>query len=317
MNSNSIFRLYTLINIARSLYTQQKVYQQKVSSSIPETAILPQEKLLLKRIPSYAVHIGGYFGEVLCTLYGIKFDKELRLRFARFAACTPLFDGLFDDLKGEPGHLKTLFDESQNKSPKNTIEEVFIKLSSPLSPVMRSNPFFNEMLEKMFEAQKRSLQQKSQTSSIEEIKNITFEKGGTGALLFLSLLESKPEKALIEAIYKVGAWVQVCDDVFDIERDRQEGIRTLPMIWNNPKIIKSNIILLQQQSFNAIMQTQFSLLNKIKTVRLLNIYAQMMHIFIHKIIHQNKHLEKENYPSPIEVPDFRMNIKVILSLLFR
>ncbi len=303
-----------LYNIARSLHTQKKVYQEIVTIN-PETTFKSNEILLLKRIPTYAVHVAGYFGEVLCTLYGIKFERELRNRFVLLGACTPLIDGLFDDLNCDPNHLKALIRQSENNSSVNSIEAVFLQLSAPLIPFIEANSFFAIMIDRMFEAQKMSLEQKNKGLSEEKITHLTYEKGGAGALLFLSLMVSEADEELRDAIFKIGAWVQVCDDVFDIERDRKEGIMTLPIIWNNPLLIKKNVKHLQEEAFKAVMSANLDLLNKIKTIRLLSLYDKIIQIFINKLIQINKFSAKDNFISPIEVPDFSMNIKVILRLI--
>ncbi len=63
------------------------------------------------------------------------------------------------------------------------------------------------------------------------LKQITAEKGGCSVLLFRRALAHPMPEAEQQALFEFGAFVQLCDDIFDLWFDRQNGTVTLATAW--------------------------------------------------------------------------------------
>ncbi len=309
--------MLSFLNIASSLYSQKKTFRREIAKkTLTHLAVElnPVEKLILKRTHLYGVQVAGYFGEVLCALYGMKFNKSLRFQFASLGACVPILDGLTDELGVELDDLQKLISTPPDLNINSFLEIKLTELFNELQMVRKLDSFFFTTLQDVFEAQKMSLEQKKSTMNFDNIESATYKKGGSGALLFLSLVDSMPSKETMDAIYKIGAWVQICDDAFDIQRDRKENIKTIPSLLNDPKMIGQKILSVKNEAFEALKCTHFPEHNIKKTLRILSLYSKMVDVFIDDLIKVNAKRTQDD--SELIVPDFSLNFKVLLRLMF-
>jgi hypothetical protein len=312
--------LFTLLNIRYGIAKQSKLYCRQVLPLIEDiqtSGLSANEQLLFKRMRAYAVDIAAYFGEVLCSLQGKKFTNELRYRFALLGACTPLFDGFFDEMQLKPERIQQLLDAESILEDANPVEKCFLHCYLPLKKSVSGNSFFNRMLQQMFEAQVLSQKQVSAELNTTDAEQITLAKGGSGAVLFLSLLEDTPDDTIYKAIYKIGGWVQLCDDVFDMERDQKEGILTLPLLINHSIKIKAKLQEYKEVALKSLHQSPYPALQISRTIKLLEFYDKLVNIYLKQVSTLNPIHHTEPLPHKLKVPDFKINAKVIFSLLFR
>jgi hypothetical protein len=72
-----------------------------------------------------------------------------------------------------------------------------------------------------------------------ELYSITSEKGGYSVLMFRRVLAHPLSAAEQEALFQFGALIQLCDDIFDVWFDLQEGTVTLATHFAQTKDIDS------------------------------------------------------------------------------
>ncbi|MFN0203577.1 MAG: class 1 isoprenoid biosynthesis enzyme [Bacteroidia bacterium] len=181
----------------------------------------------VRRMGYYAQFVPAVSGANYAILLGRKMTHTERLAMTELAAAAPIFDDYFDE---EDLNLKTLSNMIENPESfqaKNTLEKVLVQLLIRIKAKIPNFPFFMEVCQKVFAAQLASKQQQQGNLSYEEIRKITYDKGGYSTLLFKSVMAHEPIQGEHEAIYHFGGLVQLVDDIFDVYEDTKNGIQTL------------------------------------------------------------------------------------------
>lgn len=188
-------------------------------------------------------------GESLAHLLNIKVGLKERKTLTLMAAITGLFDDFFDRSYQSSDRIKGLMSLSPDFPPQNAHEKLFCDLVQEILLISSDKKRLNEFANRVFEAQVLSLQQKKKDSKWEELLSITFKKGGESLLFYRC---SFPEKILdqeIECLRRIGGLIQVCNDIFDVNKDIKEGIRTVVTETKDIKILRQKIQKLYKETF--------------------------------------------------------------------
>lgn len=139
-----------------------------------------------------------------------------------FGAVSPVIDDLMDS-------ADRTFEELEADPRQDTAEQVLYHyLMERLRPLRKINPYFDKYARLTHLAQNESLKQMRQEQiGIEELERISYEKGAYTMLLFRMVLRNPPIAGEEEAIYTLGAMLQLMDDLFDVWNDLQDGSQTL------------------------------------------------------------------------------------------
>ena len=137
-------------------------------------------------------------------------------------AYTPITDDLMDNTGSTYQQLRTIAPDSSAEAC------IFNYLWEKLQPSLNTNSLFALYFEKAHEAQNESLVQMESTPlGLDELREITFNKGAYATLLYRFLLQNEAKSGEIDAIYTLGAILQVMNDLFDIYKDYHHGAQTL------------------------------------------------------------------------------------------
>ncbi len=141
---------------------------------------------------------------------------------------TGLYDDIIDQKLISETALDQLFDDPINT--KATIFETKILVDIHLNLLKRVKNIdeYKATLSNVHQAQKDSLKQFDQNISKEEIVDITLRKGGYSLLMCRHYIDLPISNELNEAWYQLGGIIQITNDLYDIHKDLQEGICTLP-----------------------------------------------------------------------------------------
>jgi len=90
---------------------------------------------------------------------------------------------------------------------------------------------FRAHLLRVFHLETNGHQRSLKPPPTDEIARLTAEKGGCSVLLFRYLLGHELSNAERLALFEFGHLVQLCDDIFDLWHDRQNGTATLATTW--------------------------------------------------------------------------------------
>ncbi len=169
-------------------------------------------------------------------LRGYRLSEYEKLANRYLGASTPLFDDLIDH---EGYTYNEVLKAIRNKNPVNDESLLLLKyLYNNISAKIKNPELFKQYLDKTAEAQMMSTRQKNNSNlTTEEIRNITYKKGGYATLLYRSLLSNKLLPGEEEAVYHLGALLQLMNDIFDIHKDYNNEQQTLATAANDINLL--------------------------------------------------------------------------------
>lgn len=180
----------------------------------------------------YGLAVPAILGEAFCVLHDKKMSFVERWTATAQGAMTGLFDDFFDKACLSDDAIAKMLHENVpeiKKSNEKFFDFFYMK-------ALRGAPDKKKMqqaLMEVYNAQVESKKQAEQTLTEEEIKNISFLKGGTSLLFyrsaFLPLASIEEEKLL----YHLGGIMQLANDIFDVYKDRNQNIKTLVTTTNH------------------------------------------------------------------------------------
>ena len=151
--------------------------------------------------------------------------KEHEIMAGRYlGAMTPLFDSLFDDKRLTMNDIR---DAISSQNPDNLIITLLRTFRTHLLENVKNRENVEEKLELVIQSQMQSLEQKNPDISIDQVRRITFDKGGFALLLCRSILDHPMKENEEEMILHLGALVQLTNDIFDVLEDHRKSIKTM------------------------------------------------------------------------------------------
>lgn len=187
-----------------------------------------------------------YLAAVFCLLRGYSRNRAEKRRYSQLSALACFFDDLADTFRHPDGSAAPPGDPEQYgqaADPGGTAVHLLHLLYRDLPP--ENLPGFKSFLHRVFKLETDGRQQNGQALPLEELQCLTAEKGGCSVLLFRRLLDHPLPEAELAALFQFGALIQLCDDIFDLWFDRQNGIATLATL-----LCEQNKLPLLQQYFN-------------------------------------------------------------------
>ncbi len=182
----------------------------------------------IKRIAEYyGIVIGVLYGESFSRLRGYKMNPQERSAITSFGIITGIYDDFFDKHDLDEELLLKLTNEPETINPDRLIDRIFIRYRNDIIENTVQKDFLWQMVDKTYHSQVESRKQNNEALSQDEIKRITFDKGAYSMLLFRSVLRNDLVEGEYEALYNLGAALQLVDDIFDLYFDLQENVSTL------------------------------------------------------------------------------------------
>lgn len=165
-------------------------------------------------------------------LRGFRLSKDETLANRYLGASTPVFDDLLDF---EGYSYNEVLEIIRNENDINNESLLLLKyLYENILARLKDPELFYNYLDKTAEAQMMSIRQKDNSNlTTEEIRDITYKKGGYSTLLYRSLLSNKLLPGEEEAVYHLGALLQLMNDIFDIYDDYKSEQQTLATAAND------------------------------------------------------------------------------------
>lgn len=217
-------------------YYSQKRFFKKYK---PIQKILYRVKYIIRRydlyrIKDYSIRLYALLGGVNKYINGKKINYNQRCRLSLLSAFTPLYDDFIDKTRSEIVKLKLFVRNPLFFMPVNLTEQT----GYDILKLLLNN--YNENIKKIFPAAYKahlmqiiSKNQKNGNLSLNEITQITYAKGGYSALLCRYMLDMPFLENEYNVWYQYGAFLQLLDDIYDIKKDYDENIRTIPTTITN------------------------------------------------------------------------------------
>ena len=185
---------------------------------------------LQRRMRDYAMRSTTIIGEGFAILRNEPLSHEERNRYTFLGFAAPNIDDLTDQTNANPQQLKALVTVPGQFF---TLHQVELICAEFLKNCYSEMPFPSQtkhIFTQLIEAQLESQRQKIPTASIEQIRSITYNKGGFSVQLFNSLLDHKKSDKELQSAMQLGYLIQLLDDWFDMFIDQKEQVQTLANI---------------------------------------------------------------------------------------
>lgn len=240
------------------------------------------------RIQKYAIYIPAFITFAYSKLNSSAFSKSEQHAITALGALTALFDDLFDTYRYSDEYILNLIRNPQIES-KPTPE---IKLLLSLFEIFEQNSVHaqsaDKLISKVAQSQINSRRQISDNISIDELKQITSDKGGFAMQLYRRAFQepiSPEEDALY---YAIGAIGQLENDIFDVYTDTQCGIKTLANSALTLSELEIYYRYLENNIFENLQKTEFSTRQKQEFTIILRLITARAKV----ALNQYKHLIK-------------------------
>lgn len=185
-------------------------------------------KDLLKINRYYGLLVPSILGEAFCILRNKKMTEDERWASTSQGVITGLFDDFFDDLKLDEAQILEMVMHPETISGNTTNERVYLNFYLKSLEHAAYPERIKKQLLAVHRAQLESLKQEALTLGQDEIWEITKQKGGESVLFYRTAFNHRLEKGEAVALYQLGALMQLENDVFDLYKDAQGNIDTLP-----------------------------------------------------------------------------------------
>ena len=174
----------------------------------------------------YGLAVPAILGEAFCALHNKKMSPGERMSATSQGAMTGLFDDFFDKQYLSDASIEQIIKDHDLHYKKSNEKLFSVFYKNALIHVPDKNVML-QALTTVYKAQLESKKQGRQTLSADELYDITFYKGGTSLLFYRTAFSPLPSQTEEKLLYNLGGLMQLANDIFDVYKDRQNGIRTL------------------------------------------------------------------------------------------
>ncbi len=167
-----------------------------------------------------------YLSAVFCQLLGRRKRRLNEMRaFSNLATLACFFDDLTDN--DQPGFFQANSPEQFGRlADKSGLALFFLNKTYAALPPERIAGF-KQYLDRVFQVEIAGRQNRANQPGMVELEQLTAEKGACSVLLFRCLLPEPISETERQALAHFGSLIQLCDDIFDLWFDRQQGIVTI------------------------------------------------------------------------------------------
>lgn len=174
----------------------------------------------------------GIYNPMICDaftrLHGRVTNDGERKRLIHYFICSSVFDDFTDYPTISDELLLDISFNPENYQPQTFAEQVFRQSHLLLKNYVTDKQGYEQIARALYKAQLFSRQQQQGSLPPDTIREITFTKGGYAVLLCRHYLDVPATAAEDACWYRIGTIIQLTNDLFDIYKDLQENVATLP-----------------------------------------------------------------------------------------
>ncbi|MDD5184026.1 MAG: class 1 isoprenoid biosynthesis enzyme [Paludibacter sp.] len=259
---NNLIQLPGLFfNLIQKLYHQRSFIRETLAIDIEYSKKANDgslaDKDYKKIVRYYGYAVPAIVGESLCILRGRKMSRKERTAITYVGALSGLFDDLIDKKELAENYIKELIEHPYDHTGNDAHEKLFLNFGRKVLENSADTALIKEYYLNVFDAQILSKKQKLQETSVKEIEDITYLKGGCSFLFYCSIFGPVQNEKENRMIYKLGALMQLENDIFDIYKDNRDGIRTLATCEKSMKHLREVYQQLMDEIFQLAQQTGY------------------------------------------------------------
>ncbi len=222
----------TFIKLLRDLQKQKKFMKHNIASLLNQAKTTNDgtlsDKDFIKINKYYGLAVPAILGEAFCVLRGSQMIDLERWVSTSQGIITGLFDDFFDDLRLPEAQIITMVENTEAITPHTSNEKLFLDFYLTALKKATHPDLIKKQLLKVHKAQVASVEQEDPNINKERIWEITKLKGGDSVLFYRTAFDNLPANGEEEALFQLGSLMQLENDIFDIYKDNQSNIFTIP-----------------------------------------------------------------------------------------
>ncbi|MEO5945581.1 MAG: hypothetical protein ABIP79_02105 [Chitinophagaceae bacterium] len=216
----------------------------------------------------YGLAVPAILGDSICALRGFNMTRKERLSLTYQGAMTGLFDDFFDKFNMPDEQVKEFMEKPEELIGENSAERLFFifyknALLNAHDPVLVSR-----YLGQVYQAQIESKKQSTPGLSQKEILDITLKKGGVSVLFYRASMSHSFVEGEENALNNMGGLMQFGNDIFDIYKDHNSNIETIPTTAKRIADVRQLFTDQMNKSFDLTKQLSYEAKNKKKHLSL-------------------------------------------------
>ena len=205
----------------------------------------------------YAVGVPAVIGYGFSILRGVPLSNKERSCMTYQGGISGLLDDLFDEPEKEVLHLEGFIRNPEDLTPINNYESLLKHFYVSGLKNSENKNALKKQAEKVFNTEKESNLQLSKELLFENIKELTFLKGGHSFLFYRLCLANTLGEAEKKMIYQLGGLMQMGNDIFDVWEDSQSGIETMATKSNNIKDLRKSFTDELEKAIEAVTKCSY------------------------------------------------------------
>ncbi len=174
----------------------------------------------------YGLAVPAILGEAFCALRGSNMTLPERQASTSQGAMTGLFDDFFDKDYLSDDAVEKLIDPENGLAAKRSNQLLFDLFYKNALQHVPDKKRMQGTLREVYKAQVESKIQKNAITK-EELTDLTFFKGGSSVIFYRSAFSPAASAEELKLLYNLGGLMQLSNDIFDVYKDREAGIKTL------------------------------------------------------------------------------------------
>lgn len=206
----------------------------------------------------YGLGVPAIIGEFICFLRNQEMSLTERKASTYQGVITGLFDDLFDEKEADDSYILDLMNHPYEHVCKEQYEALICHSFAQFDQVITDHQMLQKVMKQIYDVQVLTRIQTNDDIDRELLLQITKDKGGHSVVFFVLPFVQSMTQHEIDAWYKVGAAMQYGNDLFDVYKDSQAGIYTLPILNTNLSRTKQEITQLLNDAMKALSNLPYS-----------------------------------------------------------
>ena len=240
---------YRILTRMLSLYRRVKKQERFLNDHLPVAlaGLIPNIQqtftaVHIKRITKYLQLGLNLVCGNLYELSGKKLSAEENKRIVLLSVFGPLFDDLFDDKILDHEQITSLVTNPTTYVASNDTDRLVVKLYLEILRNLPGKELFIEQLQAVAYWQKESLKQLNENIAEDELYQVTYNKSYYAVLLYCAVLDDYPNEKVREMLFPIAGLMQLTNDAFDVYKDVNNGVYTLPILYRNYEKIQQHFM---------------------------------------------------------------------------
>jgi hypothetical protein len=270
----SLYLPHTYINLLHAVNRQKSYIQRTLAIELAPFKENRDGSLddsdYSKILNYYAFGVPAILGTAFATLRGNALNEEERKALTYLGALTGLFDDFFDTKNLSEPEILDMINDPHKVKASNSAERIFLQFYNKALASTSNTEKLREAFYCVYLAQVESKKQLSGLNEL-DLQEITLKKGGVSLIFYRTALANALDERERELLYTLGGLMQLGNDIFDVYKDAQAGIRTMVNTTESIGKVRQYFCALFNETFQLAQKTNYKQSNINAFIRIISL----------------------------------------------